>query len=69
MSAGNANGPYNYGRARVAGGLLLIALVALLTLLDALRADYMLDSIQLGLILGTGGTLLGVEALLRRISD
>ena len=69
MSAGNANGPYNYGRARVTGGLALIFAAIILMLIDAMRTDYMLDGIQLGLILGTGGTLLGVEALLRRISE
>lgn len=64
MSTGGGNGgqSYNYGRARVAGGLALIFLVVLLTLIDAARADYMVDSIQLGLLLGTGLVLLGVEA-------
>jgi len=59
-----AGGPsdYNYGRARVAGGLLLIGLSVMLTLVDAFSADYSVDSIQLGLILGTGLVLLGVEA-------
>lgn len=53
--------PY-YGRARIAGGLALIGLVIVLTLLDALSRDYAVDSIQLGLLLGTGLVLLGVEA-------
>lgn len=56
---------YDYGRARVAGGLLLIALAMLLSLLDAISVDYVLDNIQLGLILGTAGVLLGVEAVRR----
>ena len=62
MSSGNGNGPYNYGRARVAGGLALIFLVVVLTLIDALNPTYSVDSIQLGLLLGTGLVLLGVEA-------
>lgn len=41
---------------------MLIGLVVALTLVDALRADYSVDSIQLGLLLGTGLVLLGVEA-------
>lgn len=56
---------FHYGRARTAGGLALIALAMLLTLLDAASVDYQLDSIQLGLILGTAGVLLGVEAVRR----
>lgn len=47
----------------MAGGLLLIVLAMLLELLDALSIDYAVDSIQLGLILGTAGVLLGVEAI------
>lgn len=62
MSTGNGNGPPYYGRARIIGGLVCIFLVVALTLLDAFRADYQVDSIQLGLILGTGLVLLGVEA-------
>lgn len=53
--------PY-YGRARIAGGLLLIGLVMVLALIDAVSVDYAIDSIQLGLLLGTGLVLLGVEA-------
>jgi hypothetical protein len=59
---GGPDGPYNYGRARVAGGLLLIGLVVALALIDAISTEYHVDSIQLGLLLGTGLVLLGVEA-------
>jgi len=63
MSTGGDNGgTYNYGRARVAGGLALIAAGILLSFIDAISPDYTLDSIQLGLFLGTGIVLLGVEA-------
>jgi hypothetical protein len=63
MSTGGGNGgPYDYGRARVAAGLALIVLVIALTLIDAASTDYSVDSIQLGLLLGTGLVLLGVEA-------
>jgi hypothetical protein len=53
--------PY-YGRARIAAGLMLIGLVIALALIDALSPHYSVDSIQLGLLLGTGLVLLGVEA-------
>ena len=46
-------------------GLLIYGLVAVLALIDAASVDYTLDSIQLGLLLGTGGVLLGVEPLRR----
>lgn len=52
-------------RARTVAGLLIYGLVAALALLDVVSADYQLDSIQLGLMLGTGGVLLGVEPLRR----
>lgn len=61
---GNGNGgPPYYGRARIVGGLLLLALAAFLLTVDALRADYSVPDSQLGLILGTGTVLLGVEVL------
>jgi hypothetical protein len=61
MSGGRDDVPY-YGRARIAAGLMLIGLVIVLALIDALSFDYSVDSIQLGLLLGTGLVLLGVEA-------
>lgn len=67
MTGGSDSGPYNYGRARVAGGLLLIATVVALALIDAISIDYSVDSIQLGLLLGTGSVLLGVEAIRKYI--
>jgi len=53
--------PY-FGRARIAAGLLLVALVSILGLLDAWSPDFQFDSIQLGLLLGTALLFLGVEA-------
>jgi hypothetical protein len=52
-------------RARTAAGLLIYLLVVALAIIDASTVDYQLDSIQLGLMLGTGGVLLGVEPLRR----
>ena len=62
MTGGPDDGRPYYGRARIAAGLLLIGLVCVLALIDSLRPDYSVDSIQLGLLLGTGLVLLGVEA-------
>ncbi len=63
MNGGPDGGkPPYFGRARTAGGLLLIASAPLLVLLDAFRPDYNADSLQLGLMLGSGLVLLGVEA-------
>lgn len=53
---------YNFGRARAIAGLVLIGLVVTLSIADALSPSYALDSIQLGLMLGTGLLFLGVEA-------
>lgn len=58
--------PFN--RPRIIGGLVLLCLVVLLYVFDALRTDFSVDSIQLGLLLGTSLLMLGVEggkALLR----
>jgi len=42
--------------------LLLLGLIAVLFLFDYSSVDFALDSIQLGLLLGTALLLLGVEA-------
>lgn len=62
MTGGPEDGRPYYGRARIAGGLTLIFGAVVLLLVDALSRDYSVDSIVLGLILGTGVVLLGVEA-------
>lgn len=59
---GDANGRPNFIRARTAAGLLLVSLTVILFLLDFASLDFSLDSIQLGLLLGTALLLLGVEA-------
>jgi hypothetical protein len=61
MTGEPSNAPY-YGRARTAAGLLLIALVMVLAIVDAVSVDYHLDGIVLGVILGTALLFLGVEA-------
>lgn len=58
---GDGGTPY-YGRARIIGGLILIGLAAVLMIADAISDKYNVPDIQLGLILGTGMVLLGVEA-------
>ena len=58
-------GPNDRGqffRARVAAGLALVGLVVALFILDALSTQFNLDSIQLGLVLGSALLFLGVEA-------
>lgn len=62
MTGGTSDERPYYGRARIAGGLMLIGLVIVLALIDAVSDTYSVDSIQLGLLLGTGLVLLGVEA-------
>ena len=60
--------PY-YGPARIAGGLILIGLVVVLSIMDSFRSDYALDSVVLGLLLGTGVGLLGVEFGRRKLDE
>lgn len=52
-----------YVKARVIAGLALIGLVVVLFLVGAANTAYKVDSIQLGLLLGTAGLFLGVEGL------
>jgi hypothetical protein len=62
VTGGTDGGAPYYGRARIAGGLALIFAAITLLVVDALSRDYSVDSIVLGLVLGTGIVLLGVEA-------
>ena len=52
----------DFSRPRAAGGIALLALVGMLYLADFASPDFSVDSIQLGLLLGTALLLLGVEA-------
>ncbi len=66
MSGNGSDGngaSYSFGRARVAGGLVLIFAAVALALIDAVSVDYTVEPIQTGLFLGTGAVLLGVEAV------
>lgn len=62
-NGGPSDGRPYYGRARIGGASLLFGIAGLLMLVDAFRTDYAVDSIQLGLLLGTATVLLGVEAI------
>lgn len=53
--------PY-FGRARSVAGLAIIGLVIVLAIVDAISDTFSVDSIQLGLLLGTALLFLGVEA-------
>ncbi|HXU86124.1 MAG TPA: hypothetical protein VN773_09975 [Verrucomicrobiae bacterium] len=48
-------------RARIIGGLALLALVIVLGLIDALRTDFTIDTVQFGLLLGTSLAMLGLD--------
>ncbi len=61
----DANDGFRFIRPRMLAGLLLYSLVAVLAIYDAISPEYSLDNIALGLMLGTGGVLLGVEPLRR----
>ena len=62
------NGRQSFTRARTAAGLLLVALVCFLFVLDYASVEFEFGSIQLGLLLGTALLFLGVEAGRRFIS-
>lgn len=62
MTEGGPDGPPYYGRARIIAATGLVALVIALALIDAFSERYQVDSIQLGLLLGTALVLLGIEA-------
>lgn len=61
MTPGPNGGP-SFTRARTAAGLLLVALVCFLFVLDYTSPEFEFGSIQLGLLLGTALLFLGVEA-------
>jgi hypothetical protein len=49
-------------RARIIGGLALLALVIVLGIWDAASADFTIDTVQYGLLLGTSLAMLGLDA-------
>jgi hypothetical protein len=51
-----------FSKPRAIGGLALLGLVMALALIDAVSPTFSVDSIQMGLLLGTALLLLGVEA-------
>lgn len=57
-----SDGPGPFIRPRVAGGLALVGLVIVLAISDAYSTDYAIDPITLGILLGAGLLLLGVDA-------
>ena len=57
-----SSGPGDFRRARTAAGLLLVGLVVILAVLDASSREFSIDSVQLGIMLGTALLFLGVEA-------
>lgn len=60
--ADDLDGDSPYAKARTWAGLGLLLLVGGLYLADVLSPGFSLDSIQLGLLLGTALLFLGVEA-------
>lgn len=52
---------YDYGHVRAGIAIILAVVVAALVLIDAASPTFAVDSIQLGLLLGTLALLLGVE--------
>lgn len=61
-NGGPDNGRPYFGPARTVGGLALLFAAIILSLADVVSDKYEVDSIVLGLLLGTGVVLLGVEA-------
>jgi hypothetical protein len=60
--AGEPGGPPPFSQARTIGGLALLFLAGAEVLIDAFSGEFQVDSVQLGLVLGTALLLLGVEA-------
>ena len=65
-SVGDDDGAFN--RPRTIGGLVLIAVSAVLVVIDAFSLDYDADPVTLTLLLTTGSLLLGVEILRSRLN-
>ena len=52
-----------FDRPRIIGGLLLLAAITVLVLIDAISLDYQADTVLVALLLGTASVLLGVEGI------
>jgi len=59
--ADDPRGDAPYRKPRIAAGLGLLVLVGVLEVADILSPNFAVDSIQLGLLLGTSLLFLGVE--------
>lgn len=66
--AGNGSDPSPYVKARIVAGLILISGVLILAIIDAMSDTYSFELGPMGLMLGTGTILLGVEAIRRIVS-
>lgn len=62
MTGNERDGEQPYTRARTIAGIGLLGLVFVLYIADVLSPQFSVDSIQLGLLLGTSLLFLGVEA-------
>lgn len=66
--AGNGSDPSPYVKARIVAGLVLIFGVLILSLIDSVSTDWTFEIGPMGLMLGTGTILLGVEAVRKIIN-
>jgi hypothetical protein len=62
VSEGPESSALGLSSARLVAGLSLIAAVIVLMFVDAYSVEFKMDPIELGLMLGSGMLLLGVEA-------
>lgn len=65
MEGGSNGGLLPPSRPRIVAGMALIFASIVLTFWDASSVEFKMDSVQLGLLLGSGMLLLGVEAAKR----
>lgn len=70
MAQDEPSGTPPFAKARALAGVFMFVLVGLLAVIDAMSAQYVLELGPMGLMLGTGTVLLGVEisALLSRMA-
>ena len=68
MADTNGQQPKPTNRWQAAGGLFCLFLVGILAVIDAMSESYVLELGPMALLLGTGGTLLGIEVV-RKAAD